>query len=60
MSPTFNPKMNTLFGSLSDGYVLVEKFSLKKYNFSHGDVIVFCYTFTSKRCYRGEGPTLDI
>lgn len=68
MSPTFNPKTNTLFGSFSgntllgsfsgnpkitvdfsvsdhslaaDDYILVEKFCLIKYKFSHGDVIVF-------------------
>ncbi|XWS67224.1 hypothetical protein CRYUN_Cryun05aG0269500 [Craigia yunnanensis] len=48
MSPTFNPKTNTLLGSLSDDYVLVEKFCLKKYKFSHGDVIVFCSPYDHK------------
>ncbi|GMN59581.1 hypothetical protein TIFTF001_028672 [Ficus carica] len=37
MSPTFNPDTR----SLTDDYVLVEKFCLKNYKFSHGDVIVF-------------------
>lgn len=35
MSPTFNP--NGIF----DDYVLVEKFCLREYKFSHGDVVVF-------------------
>ncbi|KAJ8747210.1 hypothetical protein K2173_008443 [Erythroxylum novogranatense] len=38
MSPTFNPRTNTY----GDDYVLVEKFCLEKYKFSHGDVVVFC------------------
>ncbi|KAK9291262.1 hypothetical protein L1049_009450 [Liquidambar formosana] len=42
MSPTFNPSNSASLGSLSDDYVLVEKFCLEKYKFSHGDVIVFC------------------
>ncbi|KAJ7961249.1 putative Mitochondrial inner membrane protease subunit [Quillaja saponaria] len=41
MSPTFNPRTNSLMGSISDDYVLVEKFCLEKYKFSHGDVVVF-------------------
>lgn len=36
MSPTFNPANSTF----SD-YCLVEKFCLRKYNFSRGDIIVF-------------------
>ncbi|XVF08271.1 hypothetical protein REPUB_Repub06bG0212000 [Reevesia pubescens] len=48
MSPTFNLKTNTLLGSLSDDYVLVEKFCLIKYKFSHGDVIVFRSPFDDK------------
>ncbi|XP_007026730.2 PREDICTED: mitochondrial inner membrane protease subunit 2 [Theobroma cacao] len=48
MSPTFNPKTNTLFGSLSDDYVLVEKFCLQKYKFSHGDVVVFSSPYDHK------------
>ncbi|KAG2690833.1 hypothetical protein I3760_09G208100 [Carya illinoinensis] len=36
MSPAFNPQP-----SISDDYVLVEKFCLEKYKFSHGDVVVF-------------------
>ncbi|KAG5253345.1 mitochondrial inner membrane protease [Salix suchowensis] len=35
MSPTFNPRTNT------DDRVLIEKFCLAKYKFSHGDVVVF-------------------
>ncbi|KAH9675442.1 mitochondrial inner membrane protease subunit 2 [Citrus sinensis] len=42
MSPTFNLTTDSFMGSLSDDYVLVEKFCLQKYKFSHGDVIVFC------------------
>lgn len=42
MVPTFNPPTSTFLGSLSDDYVLVEKFCLEKYKFSRGDVIVFC------------------
>nr|POE58522.1 mitochondrial inner membrane protease subunit 2 [Quercus suber] len=38
MSPTFNPRPR----NFTDDYVLVEKFCLKKYGFSHGDVVVFC------------------
>ncbi|XP_059667976.1 uncharacterized protein LOC132313288 isoform X2 [Cornus florida] len=38
MSPTFNPQT----GSFMDDRVLVEKFCLEKYKFSHGDVIIFC------------------
>ncbi|KAJ7949961.1 putative Mitochondrial inner membrane protease subunit [Quillaja saponaria] len=41
MSPTFNPRTSSLIGSISDDYVLVEKFCLEKYKFSHGDVVVF-------------------
>ncbi|XVE97068.1 hypothetical protein REPUB_Repub02eG0278800 [Reevesia pubescens] len=48
MSPTFNPKTKNLLGSLSDDYVLVEKFCLAKYKFSPGDVIVFCSPFDHK------------
>ncbi|KAJ6968880.1 mitochondrial inner membrane protease subunit 2 [Populus alba x Populus x berolinensis] len=40
MSPTFNPRTNTVLGSLDDR-VLIEKFCLAKYKFSHGDVVVF-------------------
>ncbi|XP_048491073.1 uncharacterized protein LOC104902137 isoform X1 [Beta vulgaris subsp. vulgaris] len=36
MSPTFNPAHSTF-----DDYVLVEKYCLRRYNFSCGDVIVF-------------------
>ncbi|KDO47223.1 hypothetical protein CISIN_1g028706mg [Citrus sinensis] len=42
MSPTFNPTTDSFMGSLSDDHVLMEKFCLQKYKFSHGDVIVFC------------------
>ncbi|XP_010029104.1 mitochondrial inner membrane protease subunit 2 isoform X2 [Eucalyptus grandis] len=35
MSPAFNPRSDT------NDYVLVEKFCLDKYRFSHGDVVVF-------------------
>ncbi|XWS59950.1 hypothetical protein CRYUN_Cryun08bG0166200 [Craigia yunnanensis] len=48
MSPTFNPKTNTLLGSLSDDHVLLEKFCLVKYKFSRGDVIVFCSPYDHK------------
>ncbi|XP_044477747.1 mitochondrial inner membrane protease subunit 2-like [Mangifera indica] len=41
MAPTFNPRADSFVGSLSDDYVLVEKFCLGNYKFSHGDVIVF-------------------
>lgn len=41
MSPTFNPLTSTSRVSIDD-YVLVEKFCLQKYQFSHGDVVVFC------------------
>ncbi|KAB1224331.1 Protein yippee-like [Morella rubra] len=37
MAPTFNPRASTF----TDDYVLVEKFCLQKYKFSHGDVVVF-------------------
>lgn len=37
MSPTFNPRPS----NFTDDYVLVEKFCLEKYKFSHGDVVVF-------------------
>ncbi|XP_058773004.1 uncharacterized protein LOC131647109 [Vicia villosa] len=37
MSPTFNPKTD----SFTDDYVLVERFCLEKYKFSHGDVVIF-------------------
>ncbi|KAL5740416.1 hypothetical protein ACOSP7_029298 [Xanthoceras sorbifolium] len=39
MWPTFNPTTNSSL--LSDDWVLVEKFCLAKYKFSHGDVVVF-------------------
>ncbi|XP_034693882.1 mitochondrial inner membrane protease subunit 2 isoform X1 [Vitis riparia] len=41
MHPTFNPNARTFMGSLTDDYVLLEKFCLEKYKFSHGDVIAF-------------------
>ncbi|OMO97569.1 Peptidase S26A, signal peptidase I [Corchorus olitorius] len=41
MYPTFNSKSDSLLDSLSDDYVLVEKLCLRKYKFSHGDVVVF-------------------
>lgn len=37
MAPTFNPRASTF----ADDYVMVEKFCLQKYKFSHGDVVVF-------------------
>ncbi|KAK2410924.1 Peptidase S24/S26A/S26B/S26C family protein [Trifolium repens] len=37
MSPTFNPNTH----SFTDDYVLVEKFCLQKYKFSHGDIVIF-------------------
>lgn len=40
MSPTFNPGGSN-FTSLSDDYVLVEKWCLERYRFSLGDVVVF-------------------
>ncbi|XAR68827.1 Signal peptidase I [Bertholletia excelsa] len=41
MSPTFNPR-NSNSMELTDDYVLVEKLCLRKYEFSCGDVIIFC------------------
>ncbi|KAL9261695.1 Mitochondrial inner membrane protease subunit 2-like protein [Drosera capensis] len=44
MSPTLNPvadEGDSFLGFTGDDYVLVEKFCLRKYLFSHGDVIVF-------------------
>ncbi|XP_057722814.1 uncharacterized protein LOC130936698 isoform X2 [Arachis stenosperma] len=41
MSPTLNPKTSSFAGNFSDDYVLVEKFCIDKYKFSHGDVVVF-------------------
>ncbi|OMO85086.1 Peptidase S26A, signal peptidase I [Corchorus capsularis] len=41
MYPTFNSKTGSFLDSLSDDYVLVEKLCLRKYKFSHGDVVVF-------------------
>ncbi|KAG4936857.1 hypothetical protein JHK84_050965 [Glycine max] len=41
MSPTFNPKAGSHMGDVFDDYVLVEKFCLRNYKFSHGDVVVF-------------------
>ncbi|GAB2266903.1 hypothetical protein Dimus_001892 [Dionaea muscipula] len=41
MSPTLNPVNNSFMGLPCDDYILVEKFCLQKYQFSHGDVIVF-------------------
>ncbi|TKY65851.1 Mitochondrial inner membrane protease subunit 2 [Spatholobus suberectus] len=41
MSPTFNPKTGSLMEDVFDDYVLVEKFCLGNYKFSHGDVVVF-------------------
>ncbi|XP_063948393.1 uncharacterized protein LOC108218212 [Daucus carota subsp. sativus] len=42
MSPTFNPHCSTSLEGSTDDSVLVEKFCLQKYEFSLGDVIVFC------------------
>ncbi|KAK9206097.1 hypothetical protein WN943_016369 [Citrus x changshan-huyou] len=53
MSPTFNPTTDSFMGSLSDDHVLMEKFCLQKYKFSHGDVVVFwitSLTSTGGRC----------
>ncbi|XP_050213982.1 uncharacterized protein LOC126665278 [Mercurialis annua] len=41
MSPVFNPETSTFWGSSIDDHVLIEKFCLEKYKFSHGDVVVF-------------------
>lgn len=41
MSPTFNPKDYSFMGCSIDDLVLVEKFCLQKYKFSHGDVVLF-------------------
>ncbi|KAF9594298.1 hypothetical protein IFM89_029439 [Coptis chinensis] len=46
MHPTFNPSPNTFLGLLTgvfvaDDRVLVTKFCLEKYKFTHGDVVVF-------------------
>ncbi|KAI8556953.1 hypothetical protein RHMOL_Rhmol05G0297200 [Rhododendron molle] len=41
MSPTFNPHSSSSMVSIDDR-VLVEKFCLQKYQFFHGDVVVFC------------------
>ncbi|KAM7467985.1 hypothetical protein LguiB_015547 [Lonicera macranthoides] len=49
MSPTFNPHSSTSMGSLTDDYVLVEKFCLEKYKFSQGDVVIFCSPSDHKR-----------
>ncbi|XP_052173143.1 uncharacterized protein LOC127788643 [Diospyros lotus] len=40
MSPTLNPHGSSSI-RLADDFVLVEKFCLEKYKFSHGDVVVF-------------------
>ncbi|KAI9154169.1 hypothetical protein LWI28_021915 [Acer negundo] len=49
MSPTFNPRTNSSSSSLfSDDWVLVEKFCLTKYKFSHGDVVVFSSPYNHK------------
>ncbi|KAL8132520.1 uncharacterized protein LOC141712105 [Apium graveolens] len=42
MSPTFNPQCSTSSETFTADRVLVEKFCLQKYKFSHGDVVVFC------------------
>ncbi|XP_010275866.1 PREDICTED: mitochondrial inner membrane protease subunit 2 [Nelumbo nucifera] len=41
MHHTFNSSTNSVLRSLSDDYVLVEKFCLANYKFTGGDVIVF-------------------
>ncbi|KAL6141111.1 hypothetical protein ACLB2K_059402 [Fragaria x ananassa] len=41
MSPTFNPQKTTCMGISTDDYVLMEKFCLNHYQFSHGDIVVF-------------------
>ncbi|KAL5724421.1 hypothetical protein ACHQM5_007687 [Ranunculus cassubicifolius] len=41
MSPTFNPSPNTFLGLSTDDRVLVTKFCLEKYRFTHGDIIAF-------------------
>ncbi|GKV21965.1 hypothetical protein SLEP1_g31881 [Rubroshorea leprosula] len=41
MSPTLNPKTNTLPELFSRDYVLMEKLCLQRYRFSHGDVVAF-------------------
>jgi len=41
MQPTLNPGSKNRFGSFEGDFVLLEKFCLQNYKFSHGDVIVF-------------------
>ncbi|XP_077217333.1 peptidase S24/S26A/S26B/S26C family protein [Tasmannia lanceolata] len=41
MHPTFHSGTNSFPGSLTDDLLLVEKFCLRDYKFSHGDVIIF-------------------
>lgn len=52
MSPTLNPSNYSNFlGSLTDDYVLVEKFCLDKYKFSQGDVVVFSSPSNHREIY---------
>ncbi|ERN09773.1 hypothetical protein AMTRI_Chr08g159590 [Amborella trichopoda] len=41
MHPTLTPGSTTLMGWLKGDQVLLEKFCLDKYEFSHGDIVVF-------------------
>ncbi|QHO46222.1 uncharacterized protein DS421_6g185520 [Arachis hypogaea] len=58
MSPTLNPNTSSFAGNFSDDYVLVEKFCIDKYKFSHGDVVVFRQTQMDKRMKMPSLPSL--
>ncbi|CAK9165573.1 unnamed protein product [Ilex paraguariensis] len=51
MFPSFNPYGSTSMASFTDDYVLVEKWCLEKYKFSHGDIVVFCSPSDHKKKY---------
>lgn len=51
MHPTFANSHTNFPGSLSGDVVLVERFCLDKYKFSHGDVVVFKTPNDHKKMY---------
>uniref|UniRef100_A0A0C9QNG5 Mitochondrial inner membrane protease subunit 2 n=1 Tax=Wollemia nobilis TaxID=56998 RepID=A0A0C9QNG5_9CONI len=50
MQPTLNPGPRNQFGSLNGDFVLLEKFCLENYKFSHGDVVVFRSPYDRNEC----------
>nr|XP_010918730.1 uncharacterized protein LOC105043031 isoform X3 [Elaeis guineensis] len=55
MHPTFTGSSTSFPGSLKGDVVLVERFCLQKYKFSHGDVIIFRFQSHLRYCRSKKG-----